>query len=68
MKRRVRAALAPGVVRVRIMGGTGDARAVAGLLIAVADVEVIEESGPYPTRDGAARLYLLVRVRGGGAR
>lgn len=65
-KRRVEAALAPGVVKVRIQGGTEDARAVAGLLIAVSNVEVIEESGPYANGDGStARLYLLVKVRGG---
>lgn len=63
-RRRVQAALAPGAVKVRIMGATDDARAVAGLLIATANVEVIEEAGPYPTRDGSVgRMYLIVCLR-----
>lgn len=64
MKGRVQATLAPGAVKVRVTGATRDARAVAVLLIATAEVEVIEEYGPYENRDGAtARLYLLERVR-----
>jgi hypothetical protein len=63
MRRRVQAALAPGAVKVRIRGDIRDARAVAALLIATSDVELIEEYGPYEDREGpTARLYLLVRL------
>ena len=59
-----RAALAGGVVQVRLSGGQGDAAAVAGLLAAVPGVEILTgPDGPYPNRrQPGHRLYLTVRL------
>ena len=57
--------LAPGMVRVRIGGTTGDANAVADVLARATGVEVLERSYPYENRNGPGkRVYMLLRITG----
>jgi hypothetical protein len=55
----------PGVVRVRLSGERGDIDRLVALWPCTA--EVIQRSGPRPNRrEPGVRVYLTVRVAGGG--
>jgi len=58
------AALAPGVVRVRLTGGQNNAAGLARALAAIPGLEVLTgPDGPYPNRrQPGHRFYLTVRL------
>lgn len=56
---------APGVVKIRLSGASGDVAAAAALLTDYdgRGIDVIEQSAPYPNRrDPGERVYLTVRI------
>jgi hypothetical protein len=60
---------APGVVKIRLSGATGDVEVLADVLSASPSAEVIDRSAPYPNRrDPGERVYLTVRITKGGQR
>jgi hypothetical protein len=62
---------APGVVKARLSGAPEDVEYLArflagGGILAGEDIEVLDQSAPYPNRrDPGERVYLTVRVTAG---
>jgi len=66
---RQQAGQAPGIVKIRLSGASGDVAMVAALLTGYdgCGIDVIEQSVPYPNRrDPGERVYLTVLVGTGG--
>jgi hypothetical protein len=72
VSRRARDQLAPGVVKVRILGAQPDLDVLASVLERLAvtvGMEVLDRDGPHANRrDPGGRVYLTVRIGTGGTR